>query len=916
MLNYLKKHRLLLLLILVNATFVLLYWRFVSGRAVYLYSDIGSDSIAMSYPVLALVSRMLRTGAVSTYSVQMGLGADLAATLLQFVNPVRLLMVIFGEKHLAFGIFLSTWVQVNLTAVFSYLFLRKLTDDGFGSLIGSLSWTFSSYVVVWGQNFTFLTCMMMFSMAMCFLQYYLTDGKRRVYLLFVPVCALFLFSNYYFLYMTGVFAALYIIIYMAAKREKPVRILRKLAGTLLMACLSVLMAGAALVPILNGLFSSTRTSAVGTPLLSLVKLYSFPYFLTFGSRLFSANLFGVGSWYRGAVNYYEVALLSTSFLFFFAVVYLILRKKSRKLTLLLVILSALMLSTPLVSHLLTLNLAAQRWSFMICFLEAVAIAFFVKSIRSESADEAAYRKTLVAAPVFCILNLGCVLFIAWCRLISLNRKALLVTLFFLAAYAVLFFLFRKKRAGRAFPLLLALLAVVELAAVNYQSVNTRIYLTREEYDYGYYNDGTQTAAAQLQTEDPALYRIYDSRHDDAASIGVIQDSQTLYANEGMVNDYAGTSFYNSTISSSLIGYGKSQGRYVVSSNFFFGDYRRYYLYTFLGGRYLISDPDDPSTSGIESGAFERLDDIDGKAVFRNTSALPFGYLYTREIPDGGLPEEPFDLSRVETQGFFYTNGRDAGSLSLPAAEAPAASRKVNLSEFLVSSNDCTYDNEGRSVTIRASGGDPYVVAQIPKAGEGEVRFLRLRSGLNAENGRERYLLFLTSDAYPNFGLDYMYTVNFTETYPENTVLLPSDVTGLRFDVEDGLAESLLTEAVIETVPAGEDFAALAASDVTGARFDGNTYTASVSCPESEGMFCVPVPWSANWTASVNGASSPVENINGGLIGIPVGQGTSDVVLTYRTPNLDKGLIVSIAGAALFLLIYFLGWQKDRRAKVR
>ena len=102
----------------------------------------------------------------------------------------------------------------------------------------------------------------------------------------------------------------------------------------------------------------------------------------------------------------------------------------------------------------------------------------------------------------------------------------------------------------------------------------------------------------------------------------------------------------------------------------------------------------------------------------------------------------------------------------------------------------------------------------------------------------------------------------------------------------------------------------------GVTFEGNTYTAQIDCPESEGMFCVPVPWSANWTAAVNGADAPVENINGGLIGIPVKRGASQIVMTYRTPNLDKGLLVSVIGIALFLLVYFFGWRKDSKKTER
>ena len=65
-----------LFLLFASFIFLVLYRRFLFGSAVYLYSDIGSDSVASSYPILVMLSRLFQAGDFSFYTLSSGLGAD------------------------------------------------------------------------------------------------------------------------------------------------------------------------------------------------------------------------------------------------------------------------------------------------------------------------------------------------------------------------------------------------------------------------------------------------------------------------------------------------------------------------------------------------------------------------------------------------------------------------------------------------------------------------------------------------------------------------------------------------------------------------------------------------------------------------------------------------------------------------
>ena len=77
-----------------NLVFFVLYSRFLTGRAVYLYTDIGSDSVASSLPLITLLERMFRAGRFGGYELTAGLGSDTTATFMKYLNPVKI-----GRAH-------------------------------------------------------------------------------------------------------------------------------------------------------------------------------------------------------------------------------------------------------------------------------------------------------------------------------------------------------------------------------------------------------------------------------------------------------------------------------------------------------------------------------------------------------------------------------------------------------------------------------------------------------------------------------------------------------------------------------------------------------------------------------------------------------------------------------------------------
>ena len=66
-----------------------------------------------------------------------------------------------------------------------------------------------------------------------------------------------------------------------------------------------------------------------------------------------------------------------------------------------------------------------------------------------------------------------------------------------------------------------------------------------------------------------------------------------------------------------------------------------------------------------------------------------------------------------------------------------------------------------------------------------------------------------------------------------------------------------------------------------------------------------MPWSAGWSAAIDGTQSDLIKANVGFIAIDVEPGAHTIDLQYRTPFLRLGLILAIVGLVAFVFIEFI-----------
>ncbi len=124
---------------------------------------------------------------------------------------------------------------------------------------------------------------------------------------------------------------------------------------------------------------------------------------------------------------------------------------------------------------------------------------------------------------------------------------------------------------------------------------------------------------------------------------------------------------------------------------------------------------------------------------------------------------------------------------------------------------------------------------------------------------------------------------------------------LSFTTEDavwGLNSDLSYEAL------SLDAKELKKSGATFVKADDGKFTAHLTRDQSNLAF-FSIPYEEGWSVTVNGKKAEIIKANIGFMAVEVPAGNSEVVFTYRTPNLNIAIIVSLS-ALLVLVLYLAG----------
>lgn len=865
-------------LLVMTIIFLILYHSFLFDGQMYAYSDVGADTIDQYLPNMCYDTEKIRSGVYGEYDLSYGLGSYTGGYLLKYLNPVNLPILLLGQEQLPTALMISLYLKYALICLFALLYFDKLLGNDKVAAVCALLWTFSGYSVLWGQHYNFMTSILSFTVAMYGFQLYLDDDK--LWYLVIPAIALLAVTSYYFLYISCYFFLIYGVLYLAFRKSAILRIIKKAGGFVLVMLLAACMAGESLWPRIAVFFSSSRVDQVANATPSEL-LYGTNYLYGYLARFLSNDLIGTGDLFYGPVNYYEFAILSVSVLSVFSFAYLI-QGKYWKRTVALYSIGILSLCFPTVNRLLTFSEVTQRWTYLLCFAQVIGIGFALADgcgkCNKNNGRKRIVRTVLIADA---IMLLVCTLLYhyhvqtgGW----ILNKNAcckivLILVAYHLAAFGVLV---TKKHE---FVIIMTIVAM-ELTVANYGCVNQRSTISVDQWRTSMYNDGTQEIVQWIHEQDQSLYRI--------------NKTYTSVSNcDALMQGYYGMATYSSTNPAELVSLAKSYG-YASAGNRIRFAANDLLANTMLGVKYVITGKDEV----LDPEYYEKIYSDENYCVYENKYWIGFGYIYQQEAEQKDvLADTSLDILVTMSDKYYFTEQVNPDRVDRTVG--------VDLLPYLSGNENCEI-LAAETISMTGTGYDmslSFVAPEIPE----NYMAAGIRVKITAEKPSSLTVVTeAVSEAGAESRRDVIYYDAGTGTYELNTVT-GAEIGNIQLYLS-WEPQSINIEAVELMLLPGQtqlqqNLLALQKNGNVNAEYTQEGFSISLQTPMDETvMLCVPLIYSQYWHATVNGKEATVHNINGGLIGIELQPGETDIGIEYANHLFKVGNCISIAGLVVFLAV--------------
>jgi uncharacterized membrane protein YfhO len=604
---------------------IIVFHDFIFGNLFYLFKDIGSDTLNISYPNFVNVSKYLHTDGFPLWSFADGMGQNCMAYSLS--DPFCWIAYLSGVNNIASSVIWIELIKLFITAITFYLFLRLLNLSSFSIIIGTLLYCFSGFMMVGGSWY-------MFSSEACYLAIFLLAFEmlysKNSWYLFPLSVALIAMLQPFDLYFYGLFILIYFLFRHfdseGANRKKFINVSLKMIG---FGLLGILISSFLFISNLQLILDSPRISGNSSYFSKLISHTLFftenkIHYTTAILRFFSNDLLGNGMYFKGWQNYLEAPMFYIGLLPLLLIPQIFSMSDKR---------NKIVYAIFLLIFIIPVLFPFFRYSFWLFtgdyyrgFSFFAALSFLFLSLK-------------VLNKIDGIKNINIIILISTLAILliflyypyqdseqivndSLRNKIRI----FLILYAILLFFFRYKAYKPILRIMLLLIVCIEIAYINYHTVNDRTAMSASEMKQKEgYNDYCVDAVKYIYAHDKQLFRV----NKDFTSNPAIHAS----LNNAKVQGYYGTTAYNNFNQKYYIRFleeteiikkgEESQTRWAP------GLTSRPLLLNLASNKYQLSK--QPKSFFLQLG-YDSIAKFDDVRVLENRHYLPLGFTYDKYIP--------------------------------------------------------------------------------------------------------------------------------------------------------------------------------------------------------------------------------------------------------------------------------------------
>ena len=713
--SFFEKHGFLVLLCLTAAVGIYVFMDFLAFKHIYLFRDIGSDSINGIYPKLIHLADYLRTDGIPGWSFLQGMGQNIYPFSLG--NPFDLILFLIGRDNLAYGIVYVEFLKIIIAGTFFYLYLRMFSLTTVVAVVGALSYAFSGFMVLGGQWHLFSP-----EVVYCALLLYSCELliQRNSWKLFPVTIALIGAFQPFDFYLFGIALTLYVVFrQLLSLHWETKTFLRLFAKLIAYGALGFAISAVFSLSNIAEMLQSPRASGV-TPLSSTImsqsvfELSDANTYVTAIMRLLSNDTIGIGSHYSGVRNYLEGPILYIGLLnvllapqFFYFV-----DRREKVLYSVILAICFIPIIFPFFRYAIWL-FQGSYYRIYAFFVALVVLNLGLVALNRIITERRLNVPLLTASLAFIIalfagFNLP--------KDITVNIPVARAIVAFMAVYGAIILLFKIPRYNGILRVVLLAVVATELGYLEAITVNTRPVITASETHRKIgYNDYSNDAIAYLNRTDHGFYRI----EKDYTSGPTLTNS----LNDGQVQRYKGTSSYYSFNQYYYIKFLGETG--VVNTNveretrWAIGLRSHPILRTFASIKYLLCKArclQDP----FVRKTYVPIAKFGDVVVLRNSDNLDLGLAFDSYL----TPDEFHKLSKLQKHvallNAFVVSDGDEGLMHQFRHFDPQETAKYSLADFKQSVKeraegallDIDYDNNNIKGEVHLAG-NRLIVFSIP-----------------------------------------------------------------------------------------------------------------------------------------------------------------------------------------------------------
>ena len=627
--DFLVKYGPFFLFSLIALIVIFVFKDFIFLKKIYLFKDIGSDSINISYPTYYNLADYIVKEGFPKWSFNQGMGQNIFP---YSVDPFSLYIILMGKNFVYYTVFYAEIFKIFCAGLFFYLFLKKVINSNYAAIMGGVLYSFSGFIILGGGwNFFSTQAVYVALLLYSFEKLYQDDN----WILF-PV-AIFLIASYQplDLYFIGVFLVVYIIFrLLEVGHKEPRAILSLFSKLFLLGLMGVAMSSFFLINGVQMILESPRGSGDVSYFNSLFSkpIFGFEsgslgktHYLTALMRLFSCDILGTGSNFKGWYNYLEAPLFYCGLFSLVQLPHFLNLPDKRKIAL---------YSALLIFFIIPVIFPFFRYSYWLFAgnyyrIYSFYVAIVILLIGLKSIDDIDHKSnTNIIISITTLLLLLFILYYPYKNSQIIEKYIRDAAATFLIIYSVFIYLMKFKKIKNIVKFTVLSVIVIELIFFYNEAVNKRSVISgKETVQKIGYNDYTVDAVKFIKSHDNKFFRI-NKDYDSGVSI-----HRSL--NDAMAQEFYGTPSY---LSFNQLNYIKFlQALELIKKKNEFetrwspGLTECPFLQSFASIKYALTK-DKILHWGDMNFAYQQISSIGDVNVFINKYSLPLGFTYEKYIP--------------------------------------------------------------------------------------------------------------------------------------------------------------------------------------------------------------------------------------------------------------------------------------------